>query len=188
LKNPVDGVAKGFLDAFVTKFTQDGKALVFSTFLGGSATFDQGGEVAEKIAFDAEDNIYVIGYTGSTDFPLMNPIQATIGGNQDVFVTKLNPTGNSYLFSSYLGGSSVDLAEAISVIGSGIIYIGGATSSSDFPLLLASQTSFGGAEDGFITKIVCVSTTIQDKGTDLPVDFELAQNYPNPFNPSTTFL
>ena len=71
-------------DAFVTKLSPSGSSLVHSTYLGGSGT-----EGAAGIALDSSENIYVVGATSSTDFPTLNPLQATSGGNRDVFIAKL---------------------------------------------------------------------------------------------------
>jgi Bacterial Ig-like domain (group 3)/Beta-propeller repeat len=125
-------------DAFVTKLSSTGSALVYSTYLGGSAA-----DVGTGIAVDSAGNAYVTGLTFSTDFPTMNPLQAAYGGNGDAFVAKLNLTGSSLVYSTYLGGSewentvfgwSGNAAGGIAVDGTGNAYVIGTTASSDFPV------------------------------------------------------
>src|SRR5438132_548275 len=94
----------GFFDAFVTKLNPTGTALVYSTFLGGSNDDEGFG-----IAADAAGNAYVTGFTQSSNFPTRaGAFQATFGGVEDTFVTKLDPTGAALVYSTYLGGSGDD--------------------------------------------------------------------------------
>ena len=148
-------------DAFVTKFNASGSALLYSTYLGGSDsdnTNDNGG----AIAVDASSNIYVTGFTFSTNFPTLNAFQPTNGGSGDAFVAKINPSQSgraSLVYSSYLGGSAGggDEGYGIAVDGSGSAYVTGETASTDFPTTTnAFQTRFGGPKhtsDAFVTKI-----------------------------------
>jgi hypothetical protein len=73
----------GFRDAFVTKLSSEG-ALVYSTYLGGS-----GDEYGNGIAADVTGNVYITGYTQSTDFPTFNAYDSSYNENFDAFVTKL---------------------------------------------------------------------------------------------------
>ncbi len=95
--------SRGNEDAFVTKLTPAGNALVYSTYLGGS-----GDDYGYGIAVDAAGSAYVTGSTGSTNFPTQSPYQATFQGSNDAFVTKLTPAGNALVYSTYLGGSGDD--------------------------------------------------------------------------------
>jgi hypothetical protein len=135
-------------DAFVTKLNPTGSALLYSTYLGGSA-----GEEGVGIAIDASANAYVTGQTFSTNFPTtLGAFQAASGGGNDAFVTKLNPTGDGLLYSTYLGGSADDGGFGIAVDASGNAYVTGLTKSTDFPTTLgASQWS--GFVDAFVTKL-----------------------------------
>ena len=103
--------------------------MVYSTPLGGSA-FNQG----QGIAVDALGNMYVTGYTRSADFPTFKPLQASNGGEADVFVSVLNPQGSAFIFSTYVGGRGLEIARAIAVDSSGNSYVTGYTASPDFPL------------------------------------------------------
>jgi hypothetical protein len=122
---------------------------VYSTYLGGSAT-----DYGTAIAVDSSGSAYVTGIVTSDDFPLANPIDATLGSHavDDVFLTKFNPSGSGLLYSTYLGGASTDDAYAIAVDGAGNAYVTGRTNSSDFPLVNPIQvTRF--AFDMFVTEI-----------------------------------
>jgi hypothetical protein len=115
-------------DAFVTKLSNDGTALVYSTYLGGNGT-----DIGHGIAVDGFGNAYVTGETNSTNFPLANPVQnfcACSSSTHDVFVTKLNSAGNALVYSTYLGGSADDVGLAIAVDSAGSAYVTGNTSSS----------------------------------------------------------
>lgn len=139
----------GIDNAFVTKLSFSGSAL-YSTFLGGG-NIDHG----SGIATDAEGNAYVTGFTDSTDFPTTTgAFQTTFHGVVDAFVTKLNPTGSSIVYSTYLGGTDDDGGGAIAVDTAGNAYVMGSTQSTDFPTTAgALQTTFGGVYDTFVTKL-----------------------------------
>src|SRR5439155_1727170 len=129
-------------------------ALFYSTFIGGSDSDSPSG-----ITVDADGNAYVTGFTSSTDFPTTaGAFQTANAGQmqpQDVFVTKLDPTGSTLVYSTYLGGrNGSDGAARIAVDTFGNAYVAGITSSSDFPTTPgALQTTFGGVEDAFVTKL-----------------------------------
>jgi hypothetical protein len=139
----------GNLDAFVVKLNPTGSALVYSTYIGGSST-----EFGRSIAVDLAGNAYVTGLTASTDFPTVNPLQPVLGGLEDAFVVKLNPTGSALVYSTFLGGSGSDDATGIAVVLAGNAYVIGTTASTDFP---TTPGVFGavlnGLEDAFVTKL-----------------------------------
>jgi hypothetical protein len=122
---------------------------VYSTYLGGS-----GGDVGLGIAVDSSGDTYVTGYTDSTDFPTMNPLQPVNGGGAfDAFVARLNPTGSALVYSTYLGGSGNDFGSGIAVDSSGNTYVVGATSSTDFPTMNPLQPANGGSNDAFVAEL-----------------------------------
>ena len=99
----------GSSDAFVTKLNATGTGLVYSTYLGGS-----GGDAGTGIAVDSSGNAYVTGNTNSSNFPATTgAFQATFGGYNDAFVTKLNATGTGLVYSTYFGGSGYDQATVL---------------------------------------------------------------------------
>lgn len=124
--------------------------LSFSTRLGGN-----GNETANAISVDASGNIYVAGTTNSTNFPLAGALQSKLAGSSDVFVTKLNPSGNALVYSTYLGGRSGDsIGNGIAVDAQGNAYVTGTTTTGSFPVTKgAYQTSKSEFESGFVTKL-----------------------------------
>src|SRR5207247_1368323 len=86
-------------DVFITKFTPDGTGIVYGTYLGG-----RDAELAGGIAVDSGGNAYITGTTRSDDFPTWHPLQSNLRGPADAFVCKLNPAGDGFIFSTYLGG------------------------------------------------------------------------------------
>jgi hypothetical protein len=141
---------QGGTDVFVTKLSNSGASLIYSTYLGGGSP-----DYGLGIAVDGSGNAYVTGWTGSTNFPTLNPFQSTSHGgypDKDAFVTKLSSTGNSVIYSTYLGGGSDEAGTGIAVDGSGNAYVTGYTSSSNFPTLNPSQTTFQGYNDAFVSK------------------------------------
>ena len=153
--NPIQAAYAGNVDAFVAKVNRNGTALVYSTYLGGT-DFDFG----RGIVVDAARNSYIVGGTVSTDFPTANPLQAANAGDEDVFLTKLNRTGNALVFSTFLGGSSWEEPSGIALGPSGDAYIQGTTASSDFPVVKALQPANGGGLDAFVARIR--PTTVSD--------------------------
>ena len=134
-------------DAFITKLSPSGKNRVYSTFLGGN-----GEDRANAIAVDRMGNATITGYTLSSDFPSAEPLQPAYGGGQDAFVSRLNPTGVSLLYSTYLGGSGSDTGNAVAVDTSGNAFVAGTTFSTNLTVTSGSP-SYRGAGDAFAVKI-----------------------------------
>jgi len=145
---------------FAGKISPVGSALIYSTFLGGSSSSGQTGRV---FAVDASGNAYIGGQTWSNDFPLLNPIQTTFGGNVDVFATVLGPSGSSLMFSTYLGGSGRDRGGSVALVSNGVFYVAGVTESTDFLALPgALQASSAGNSAAFLSKIDLSATATPD--------------------------
>jgi hypothetical protein len=139
----------GTQDAFVTQLQITGSGLFYSTFLGGS-----GVDTGKSVAVDSLGRAHVTGTTFSSDFPVSNAIQAHFGGSQDAFVSKLSANGAALFYSTYLGGAAADSSNSIRLDSNGAAYIGGSTSSADFPTTSGafSRTKKAGS-DGWVAKI-----------------------------------
>jgi len=140
-------------DAFVVSIKSDLSNYNYVTYYGGSGSDD-----AFAIAADATGDAFLTGITNSTDFKTAGtPLQSALGGTQNSFVLELNPSGTAATYGSYLGGSGVDTALAIGLDGSDNIsdniYVTGQTSSSDFPLQNATQSTPSGATDAFVSVV-----------------------------------
>jgi hypothetical protein len=137
-------------NAFLSKLNATGTALVYSSFLGGSAY-----DGAYGIQVDAAGRAYVSGVTSSTDFPITDSAYQThLAGEDDIFVSLINPSGTKLLYSTYLGGSANDITYASALDSSGNLYIPGFTTSPDFPVTPgAYQTTFAGVTDAFVFKL-----------------------------------
>jgi hypothetical protein len=133
--------------AFVAKLNSAGSALVYSTYLGGNTE-----DCGQGIAVDSSGDAYVTGFTDSTNFPTVNPLQPTFGGGVDVFVTEINAAGSAWVYSTYLGGSGWDLGTGIALDSSDNAYVTGNTASTNFPTENPIQ-AYGGNTDAFVTKL-----------------------------------
>jgi uncharacterized protein (TIGR03437 family) len=135
--------------------------VVYSTYLGGSRE-----DSANAIAVDESGSAYVVGSTQSTDFPTTAGafqtafhLDSTGVGNQDGFVVKLNPAGSGLTAATFLGGARSDGASALALDAAGMVYVGGSTSSFDFPVKNAFQPSLyvppglDTIENGFFMKL-----------------------------------
>ena len=146
----------GGSDGFVTKFNSSG-VVVYSTYLGGTGT-DQ----AYAIAVDGAGNAFITGNSLSTGFASAptGGAQVSNAGNGDAFVAKLNVAGSALAYFTFLGGSQSDFGYAIAVDSSENAYVGGYTSSTNFPATLgALQTVSGGGTDGFVAKLNSAGST-----------------------------
>lgn len=136
-------------DAFVTKLNAAGTAFEFSTWLGGT-----GADAANAVALDGAGNIHVAGVTRSTDFPVREAVQSQLALNtNDAFIAKLNSTGSTLLYSTYLGGQADDQANGIAVDLPGSAYVIGTTASANFPLVNPLQMARQGINDAFVAKL-----------------------------------
>src|SRR5438552_13935212 len=125
--------------------------LTYSTYLGGTGD-DFVFSFLVGIAVDPRGNAYVIGWTNSTDFPTVNPMQAGNAGGNDAFVAKLNAAGTALVYSTYLGGTGYDFGESIAVDPAGNAYVSGETFSTDFPTMNPIQAANAGGGDAFERK------------------------------------
>ncbi|HEX5413845.1 MAG TPA: SBBP repeat-containing protein [Terriglobia bacterium] len=175
-------------DAFVAKLNASGSNLVYATYLGGT-----GDDFASSIAADSSGNAYVGGLTSASNFPISYGTQRISygGGAFDGFVTKINPTGSSLVYSTYLGGSQEDHVNGIAIDSSGDVYLAGQTNSANFPVkggfeAQYTATSCGSALnntscfEGFVSELNPTGTalvyssylggTAASYGTDIALD------------------
>jgi uncharacterized protein (TIGR03437 family) len=136
-------------DAFIAKLSST-LGMVFSTYLGGN-----GADSGNAIAIDSAGAIYVTGETASTNFPTLGAIQSSFGGGAgNLFLTKLNGNGQTLGYSTYLGGSAEDFGLGIALDVSNNAYLTGGTSSTNFPVLNAFQSSNQGSVSNGIVAAV----------------------------------
>ncbi len=170
------GQNNGAPQAFITKFSADGSQLVWSTYLGGSGQFTQGGpdaiaaasgatepipitsgEGAYAVTIDGDRNVYLTGFSFSYDFPVRNAMQPyqSDGGccfNSDSFITKLNAAGDQLVFSTYFGGAQGnDSGRGIALDKNNNIYVVGYTNSFAFPTTNPIQREIDGRIGHFNT-------------------------------------
>jgi hypothetical protein len=150
-------------DAFVTKVDPDTSRIVWSTQLGGVDM-----DSATAITVDRSGNSYVVGRTGSPNFPVKAGLKSTLGPQRctgepchDAFITKLNPNGG-IIWSTYFGGTLNDEALGVAVDDDSNVYITGLTDSRDLPVRRAFQSTFQSLPcegdlpcpyDAFVTKL-----------------------------------
>jgi hypothetical protein len=192
--DPIQAAPNGnpyaYSDLFVTRLSADGSSILYSTYLGGAKD-----DRAVALALDAGGNMYLAGNTDSPDFPTVNPIQAVIGGDDDIFVARLSADGSALDFSTYLGGEDGDRVAGLALDGSGHAYVAGSTRSISFPTtpgafqeefageILGCEVPFGAdhnCDDAFVTKLtpdgsaMAYSTYLGgtgiDEGRNLAVD------------------
>ena len=153
--NAFQSTEAGSYDSFVAVFdptqTSASSSLVFSSYLGG-----YGEDVGRSISVDSSGLIYVTGYTFSTNYPVTtNAFQPVYNdGGGDGFVTVVDASAGAIRYSTYLGGTGIDVPTKIQALASGNVAIAGYTFSTDFPLSPnAAQPIYGGNGDAFIAVI-----------------------------------
>lgn len=164
-------------DIYVAKLSADGHQLLGSTYMGGtdndginykttsgnyssfasydSLTNNYGDQFRGEVMLDENGNCLVASCTRSTDFPILNAVQPSLGGKQDGIVFKLSPDLSTLIWSSYYGGSNNDACYSVKIDSSYNVVVGGGTSSSDLIGTTGGwQSSYnGGKTDGFVFKL-----------------------------------
>ena len=137
-------------DGFVSKFDLEASQLIYSTYVGGS-----GFDYPFRVAVNGDGEASVVGFTNSTDFPTKEALNATYGGGAtDAFILTLAAGGNRLAFSTYLGGSGDEYGYAITVRCGNTVWVGGSTSSKNFPVVDAFQPAYAcGPFDAFLSRI-----------------------------------
>jgi hypothetical protein len=149
----VDTIYNAGGDAFVTKMNATGTYVLYSTFLGGNDN-----ETGRGIAVDVwgSGDIYVVGDTGSSDFPTSSGAYDKVIGGEDAFVVKISPQGggmSDLVYSTYLGGTGADYGWAIAIDTFGGAYVTGVTDSADFPTSSDAMDKIWNNRDAFISVI-----------------------------------
>lgn len=166
---PLQPALSGSFDGFVTIISTAGTALAFSTYLGGTARDEITG-----IAVDKASHVHVVGRTFSSDFPTVNAIQASPGGNLDTFVAKIDVQKPQLLYATYLGGEADDDGLGIAADPAGSAYVIGTTQSDGFPVAHALQPGRAGGVDAFFAKISDFTVCLQDDQTGHTLQFNVA--------------
>ncbi len=152
-----DTTSNGGNDVFLTKLNAAGSGLIYSTYIGGS-----GNDVSTGITIDSTGNAYLTGFTDNTGDAITNypttggAFDTTHNGDIDVFVSKLNVSGSGLIYSTYIGGSGVDLGNDIAIDATGNVYLTGETpdAATDYPTTGgAFDTTHNGDIDVFVTKL-----------------------------------
>jgi len=146
-----DTTLNGGRDAIVLRLSPAGDALMYSTYVGGSLE-----DRAQHLFIDAAGNAYITGDTNSANYPTTAGAYDTSynGGGNDPFVTKLNPTGSSLIFSTFIGGSGEDEGHVIEADSSGNVYIVGHAGAGNFPTTAgAFDQIFAGTAEAFVAKL-----------------------------------
>ncbi len=144
-------------DAFVAKLTPEG-GLAYSTFLGGRQ-LDRG----VGIAVDPSGRAWVAGETISPDFPTPHAFEGSFGGSWDAFAARLDPSGSTLEYGTYIGGADLDLGYSISFDASeeGVV-VSGLTRSADFPVTPGSfDSTYNGDWDAFAVRLSAVNGSLE---------------------------
>ncbi len=139
------------LDILVTKLAPDGTPLWTTAIVG------DGHDYADDILLDDSGDVFVVGFTDSDDFPIVNGLDSTLTGFRDAFIMKLSGDNGTLLYSTFLGGDYADEAHGVALNRAGEIYVTGSTQSTDFPTVNAYQSSPSAPpytySDAFITRL-----------------------------------
>jgi hypothetical protein len=149
VKNALQKTNRGKNEIFLSKLSPSGQSLVFSTYLGGSQS-----DFAFDLTSDESGSLYISGSTLSPDFPVLKPCQTKNHGLADIFIAKFALDGQSLVYSTYLGGSQSEYCSDLALDPSGVAYVVGGTSSTNFPVKAAYQKTHHGDRDAFVTKLV----------------------------------
>ncbi|MCF6148052.1 MAG: hypothetical protein E3K37_05280, partial [Candidatus Kuenenia sp.] len=127
--------------------------LLASTYLGGSDK-----DYVYSIVINASEEVYVTGYTQSSDFPTTEKVYDTSKNDStnygsDIFISRLDRELNKLLASTYLGGSDSDISYSIALNSSGEVYVTGETESSDFSVTSDAYDILVSSSDVFISKL-----------------------------------
>lgn len=175
-----NGVSQGNLnfDVCIMKFNASGSSLLYSTYLGGATS----NEFPSSMVCGSNGELYVLGMTGSSDFPVTNAYDLNFNGGtafspqggsaviqgSDIFITRFNPNGTAILASTYVGGNGNDgyngasalkynygdtYRGEISLDSGNNIYVASSTTSANFPVIGAGGQTMQGAQSAVVFKM-----------------------------------
>jgi hypothetical protein len=154
--NALDSTLTGFRDAFLMKMSAIDGTILYSTFLGGDYV-----DAARGITLSDAGEIYLVGSTGSADFPTVNAYQdspsAPAYTYSDAFITRLSPSGDSILYSTYFGGYKDDNAISVALDSQQDIIFSGETNAEDFPIV---DPILADPNDLFVSKLSADGSTL----------------------------
>lgn len=152
-----DSLHSGPTDAFVAALDPSGSTLLWSTFLGGINW-----EGCRAVQLDASGNPIVTGVTSSSDFPTTSgAFQEFYDSQGDAFVTKIDASGSSLVWSTFLGGGHPDEGRDLVLDDLGDVYLTGSTDSNDFPVTTgAYDESYNGSTDAFVAKLDATGSSL----------------------------
>lgn len=129
--NPMQASNAGGLDAVIVKMDENLTTILYSTYLGGSSD-----DAIYSIDFDQSGNLVLAGGTNSSDFPVLNPYQATLGGGiADGFIAKLHSSGSGLLSSTYYGSNAYDQIFFVEINDDDFVHIFGQTKAPQDELI-----------------------------------------------------
>ena len=145
-----DRTYNGGSDVFACKISSDGSNLTYSTFIGGSGV-DEG----YSIEVNSIGNAFITGYTNSPSFPVTDgAYDVTYNGGYDAFLCKIATTGQSLVYSTFLGGSDDDFSGGLGLNAAGEAFVSGTTGSNDFPVTNGGYDgTYNGGRDRFIVRM-----------------------------------
>jgi hypothetical protein len=162
---------KNTFDAFAARLGPDGDTLVYGTYLGGKDA-----EFANAVVVGPTNEATLAGYTFSKDFPVTpSALQTERDGGQDAFVTRLSAGGDMVVWSTFLGGEELEIANALALGADGAPVVAGTTSSNKFPVTPgALQEQYASDTDAFVSRLA-------PDGTGLVWSTFYGGNQGNPF-------
>ncbi len=165
----------GGSDGFVTCLAADGGSLVWSTLLGGEGN-DEG--FALEVLYNGK--VVVAGSTGSFFFPTTTwAYDRSLGGTEDVFVSRLSSDGRTLEASTFLGGSYSESEPSLTIDSFDTIWLAGSTTSQDFPTTAPLPNDWNVARDVFVSaltsdlKALSSSTVVGQSGSDVPRSIDI---------------
>ncbi len=160
-------------DFFVLKLNPSGFP-IWASFYGGNNL-----DAMRRIKLSHLGYLVASGYSRSTNFPMINPIQATNAGSADAVIMKLSMATGFPIWSTYYGGSGYDEPVGITLDNNNNIFVVGTTESANFPIMNAYQSVLKGTSDIFVLKLnsnlttawaTFIGCTETDDGNGIAVD------------------